>query len=160
MRREYVLTSIVSAAIGAGLMLFAVGGSNPAGIEGWTPINTEVASAMQKHEDMSEAAKESKGAASASAVKSQGSTGKAEANQPSGSAGSAESSQPPKQNLININQAGLTELQEIPGIGKKKAEAIIDYRNAHGAFTSVNDLKKVKGIGDKMLEKMKPYIGL
>lgn len=156
-----MLTSIVSAVIGAGLMLFAVGGSNPAGIEGWTPINTEVASAMQKHGDIPEAAKEAKGTVSASPVKGQAPTEKAEANQPSGSAGSADSlSQPPKPNLININQAGLTELQEIPGIGKKKAEAIIDYRKAHGAFTSVNDLKKVKGIGDKMLEKMKPYIGL
>jgi competence protein ComEA len=62
--------------------------------------------------------------------------------------------------LININAAGSTELQEIPGIGEKKAQAIIDYRNQNGPFRSINDLTKVKGIGAKMLEKMKPYIGL
>ncbi|MEC0330543.1 competence protein ComEA, partial [Paenibacillus macerans] len=47
MRKEYVLTSVVSAVIGAGLMLLAVGGSKPAGIEGWVPLNAEVASALQ-----------------------------------------------------------------------------------------------------------------
>ncbi|MNC41485.1 ComE operon protein 1 [compost metagenome] len=62
--------------------------------------------------------------------------------------------------LIHINSAGLDELQNIPGIGVKKAQAILDYRNQHGAFSSINDLTKVKGIGDKMLQKMKPHIGL
>ncbi|RCX22718.1 competence protein ComEA [Fontibacillus phaseoli] len=62
--------------------------------------------------------------------------------------------------LISINTAGTTELQEIPGIGEKKAQAIIDYRNAHGPFKSVNELTEIKGIGDKMLEKMKPHIRL
>ncbi len=68
--------------------------------------------------------------------------------------------QPDQNGLISINAAGSAELQEIPGIGEKKAQAIIDYRNANGPFKSVNDLTNVKGIGDKMLEKMKPHIGL
>lgn len=46
MKREYVMTAVVSAVLGAGLMLFAVGGSRPAGIEGWAPVNREVAAAM------------------------------------------------------------------------------------------------------------------
>ncbi|RRJ67856.1 helix-hairpin-helix domain-containing protein [Paenibacillus oralis] len=79
-------------------------------------------------------------------------------------AGSPASSAAPQQqvdtSLISINQAGLTELQDIPGIGEKKAQAIIDYRTAHGPFASLSDLTKVKGIGDKMLGKMKPYIRL
>ncbi|MNO07469.1 ComE operon protein 1 [compost metagenome] len=62
--------------------------------------------------------------------------------------------------LIHINTAGLKELQEIPGIGEKKAQAILDYRNQNGAFSSIHDLTKIKGIGEKMLEKMKPHIGL
>lgn len=61
---------------------------------------------------------------------------------------------------VNVNTAGLTELTDLPGIGEAKAKAILEYRNQHGPFKSVADLDKVKGIGPKMLEKMKPYIQL
>ncbi|MGG4045365.1 ComEA family DNA-binding protein [Paenibacillus favisporus] len=61
---------------------------------------------------------------------------------------------------VNVNTAGLTELTDLPGIGEAKAKAILEYRNQHGPFKSVADLDKVKGIGSKMLEKMKPYIQL
>ncbi|WP_283652568.1 helix-hairpin-helix domain-containing protein [Paenibacillus sp. RC334] len=42
----------------------------------------------------------------------------------------------------------------------KKAEAILSYRNQHGPFKRVSDLDHVKGIGAKMLAKMKPYVSL
>jgi len=61
---------------------------------------------------------------------------------------------------ININAAQAAELMTIPGIGAKKAQAIIDYRNERGPFKRIADLDKVKGIGPKMLEKIKPYIEL
>ncbi|GGH45403.1 hypothetical protein GCM10008014_07410 [Paenibacillus silvae] len=59
---------------------------------------------------------------------------------------------------ININAASVSKLTELPGIGQKKAQAIVDYRNTHGPFAKVSDLTKVKGIGTKMLQKMAPYI--
>lgn len=61
---------------------------------------------------------------------------------------------------VNINTATAAELMELPGVGAKKAEAILNYRNQHGAFKRVNDLDHVKGIGAKMLAKMKPYVSL
>jgi competence protein ComEA len=61
---------------------------------------------------------------------------------------------------ININTAQAAELMNIPGIGAKKAQAVIEYRNQNGPFKKVTDLVKVKGIGTKMFEKMKPHIEL
>lgn len=62
--------------------------------------------------------------------------------------------------LINVNTADAATLMELPGIGEAKAKAIIDYRKQFGPFRSIADLMNVKGIGPKMLEKMKPYVGL
>ena len=57
-----------------------------------------------------------------------------------------------KQGTVKINTATLEELQTIKGIGKKKAEAILQYRKEHGAFRTKEDLLQVKGIGKKALE--------
>ncbi|WP_410767924.1 ComEA family DNA-binding protein [Fontibacillus sp. BL9] len=198
MKREYVITSVVSAVIGAGLMLLALGGSHPRGIEGWIPLNESVASAMSAkngsaEEDRTEPAKKQGGdkvtgkdssvAADAgnSSGTAPGTQGASEAAGKAGASGgtggtptapeaggtsgtpAAPTEGDPQQaqsGLISINTAGTGELQEIPGIGEKKAQAIVDYRNAHGPFKSVNELTEVKGIGDKMLEKMKPHIRL
>lgn len=60
--------------------------------------------------------------------------------------------------LININTATLEELQEIDGIGEGKAKKIIEYREEHGKFNSIEDIKNVDGIGDKLYETIKIYI--
>lgn len=57
--------------------------------------------------------------------------------------------------IVDINEAGVDTLTTLPGIGGKTAESIIAYRNEHGPFKSVDDLKNVKGIGEKKLVKLK-----
>ena len=60
-----------------------------------------------------------------------------------------------KDGKINLNTATAEELQTISGIGAKRAEDIIAYRESHGGFQSVDDLKNVSGIGDKTLDKIR-----
>lgn len=60
--------------------------------------------------------------------------------------------------LVNINNADLATLQTLPGIGNSKAQAIIDYRSEHGSFKSVDELTQVKGIGDKVLDKIRDMV--
>lgn len=55
---------------------------------------------------------------------------------------------------ININDATESQLLTINGIGPTKAKAIIEYRQQHGPFESVEQLKDVNGIGAKILEKI------
>jgi competence protein ComEA len=52
---------------------------------------------------------------------------------------------------VNINTADQKTLETLPGIGVAKASAIITYRTENGKFTSVNELTRVKGIGQKLL---------
>ena len=59
---------------------------------------------------------------------------------------------------VNINTATKEELETLEGIGPVKSQAIIDYRTKNGPFKSLDDLKKVDGIGDKTFEKMKPDV--
>ena len=53
---------------------------------------------------------------------------------------------------VNINTADIAELAGLPGIGEVLARRIVDYRNAHGSFTAVEQLTNVEGIGEGKLE--------
>ncbi|WEV45929.1 helix-hairpin-helix domain-containing protein [Bifidobacterium sp. ESL0690] len=61
-------------------------------------------------------------------------------------------------NLINLNTADSTQLQQIKGVGPVMAQKIIDYRTSIGHFTSVDQLLKVSGIGQKTLEKIRGQV--
>ena len=59
---------------------------------------------------------------------------------------------------LDINSATLAELMELDGIGETRGRAIIAYREEHGAFSSVDELLNVRGIGEKTLEKLRAHI--
>ncbi|MCI8303217.1 MAG: ComEA family DNA-binding protein [Lawsonibacter sp.] len=58
---------------------------------------------------------------------------------------------------IDINTADVYDLQRLPGIGEKRAQDIIAYREAHGPFQSVEQLEQVSGIGPVILENLREY---
>jgi comEA protein len=59
---------------------------------------------------------------------------------------------------VNINTASLQELQNLPRIGPKIAQRILDYRKQNGSFKKVEELMKVKGIGEKVFNRLKDLI--
>lgn len=61
-------------------------------------------------------------------------------------------------NLININTASVEQLCTLPGIGTSKANNIINYRTNNGYFITIEDIKKVNGIGEELFNKIKAYI--
>lgn len=66
--------------------------------------------------------------------------------------------QKPLGEKVNINTASLAELEQLEGIGPVLAARIIEYREAHGGFKSIEELKNVKGIGPKIFTKLKDKI--
>ncbi len=60
----------------------------------------------------------------------------------------------PVTSKLNINTANIEQLSQLPGIGLRKADAIIAYRELNGEFLSVEEIVNVKGIGPKMLAKI------
>src|SRR5229473_3758890 len=61
---------------------------------------------------------------------------------------------------VNINTATKEQLDALPGIGPVKAQAIVDYRTKNGPFKTLEDIKKVNGIGDATFDKIKGDIAL
>lgn len=59
---------------------------------------------------------------------------------------------------VNINTASLDELQTLPRIGEKVAQRIVDYRKEHGDFKKIEELMKVKGVGEKTFKLIRDKI--
>ena len=59
---------------------------------------------------------------------------------------------------VNLNTASKDELVALPGIGPAKAQAIIDYRAQNGPFRSVDEVRKVRGIGEKLFQQIRPEL--
>ena len=61
---------------------------------------------------------------------------------------------------VSLNTADLTALDTLPGVGPVLAQRILDWRTAHGRFTSVDELGEVSGIGEKLLAQLSPLVTL
>ena len=61
---------------------------------------------------------------------------------------------------VDINRASVSELTTIPGVGRKLACSIVDFRKFNCGFTRIEELKKIRGIKDKKLEQIRKYITL
>ena len=61
---------------------------------------------------------------------------------------------------VSLNSALIDELITLPGIGEAKAKLIIEYREQNNGFKDIEEIMNIKGIGEKMFEKIKPYITL
>ncbi len=72
-------------------------------------------------------------------------------------AGSTAAAKQAPSSPVNINTASIEQLMEVPGIGASKAQAIVDYRSG-SPFKSTTELSNVKGIGEKLLAKITPYV--
>lgn len=59
---------------------------------------------------------------------------------------------------LDINRASADELEGLPGIGPKTALRILEDRRAHGRFRKISDLGRVKGIGPKTLDRLRPHV--
>lgn len=60
--------------------------------------------------------------------------------------------------VVEVNRAGTAELAELPGVGATLARRLVEHRDAHGPFRSWDDLRQVKGIGEKTLAGLKPHV--
>lgn len=63
-----------------------------------------------------------------------------------------------QQDLVYINSASLEELMVLPGIGEKRAQSIIEYRNTKGKIESLEELESIQGLGPKICAGIEPYV--
>jgi competence protein ComEA len=59
---------------------------------------------------------------------------------------------------VNLNRAGIDELQTLPGVGPVLAQRMVEWRKAHGRYRTVDDLQAVKGIGKKRFEQLRSLV--
>ena len=69
-------------------------------------------------------------------------------------------SQAAKAATVNLNTATLEQLETLPGIGRRTAERILEYRSKSGGFKKIEELMNVKGIGEKSFLKLKPLVSV
>lgn len=158
------------AAAGAAAILFALTAPSGKGIPGWQPVNGSLRATLAAAD--SPAPSGQPGEPSAGTSKDAFATAPSSA--PAASSPLTTPSEPPvsetvapsaptaslapSESGIDLNAATEAELDGLPGIGPSKAKAILAYREEHGHFRSVDELLEVKGIGPKLLERIRPLV--
>lgn len=122
--------------------------------------STATASTKKSHKAKTETAanQENEETTTPSTTTGKNSTGKSLAPTGSSSGTSATPKKTGPSEPININTASLEQLEELPGIGPTRAQAILDYRQQNGNFGSIEDIEKVKGIKEGEFSKIKDMI--
>jgi competence protein ComEA len=65
----------------------------------------------------------------------------------------------PKTNgVVTINTANAVQIAAIPGLGEKKSQSVVKFREKNGPYSRIEDIKKAQGIGDNLFEKIKIYL--
>lgn len=162
------------AAVAAGTSLLAVALFLPADqatVPGWEPVNGEVAARLEAAPDkFGQSGEQAEGSASINEAaptvspppSAASSLLSAEPSPASSSPAASPSPEPPRiaeqVAKLDLNSATLAELDELPGIGPAKAKAIADYRDKRGKFKSVDELRAIKGIGAKLMDKIRPLV--
>jgi len=161
--KSWILFSCVC--IGVCILVFAwIHSTSITGIPGWTKLNEPMSQALAVEPPKpvvkpgsapAQAVQETQKpeAAAITLPKTETSTGSVKGTE-------AEVSQNDTSGLIHINTATMEQLMDLPGIGESKAKAIIAYREQHGKFSSIEGLRKVKGIGPKIYAKMQSKLAL
>ena len=62
--------------------------------------------------------------------------------------------------VVNLNTANVEQLQMLPGVGEKRAAAIIEIRSSKGGFKNVEEIVDVKGVGDALFQRLRPHLTL
>lgn len=157
----------ISIALLGGVLLWLSGNNQVKGIAGWETVNTQMEQMISANTDSGQPT-DSSGGKLAKEANVQPTAIPALSNTQTEAPSASKTVEgtvkteaivaPATEGMVNVNTAEVNELMNLPGIGTKKAEAVIDYRKSHGLFKGLADLGKVKGIGPKMLEKLKPLV--
>ncbi|EXX86226.1 competence protein ComEA [Paenibacillus darwinianus] len=148
------------AAIGSALLWNALGDSRESAVPaGWSAVNERLEASLPKlkgegrEPETEDASEKTKGAEKAEGESAGAAAAEAEAGtETETSAAEADSG------LVDLNRATAEELDALPGIGPAKARAVIDDRVRNGPFRTVGELARVKGIGPKLLDKIRQLV--
>lgn len=163
-RKSWLMFALVC--VGVSMLVFAwIRSSSASEIAGWTPLNdamerTIASNPLEEVKSNDASSIQVPNVQIENIEAASPSTTPAQNSQVTNDTSQSDTKVEPANGLIPVNTATKEQLMELPGIGESKAKAIIAYREAHGKFASIDELRNVKGIGPKVFAKLKPLVRL